>query len=696
MVTPTATIAGQSAAVISTGGNSYNASFTMTDSQSDGTVSFSINFIDAAGNSGIAVTSTTDSSSVTFDKSAPTLSVVSISSNNANSTIATIGDQINISLTANESLLSDPVVAIAGHATTVSGSGGNSYNATYTMVSNDTEGIVSFTINFTDAAGNAGTQVTSTTDSSSVYKTLPPVITITNPENNSINRTGYVNVTATLDKNGKAAYLNWNGLNYSMMPNTSQPEGTVFYKNMTGLLSQNYSLKVYANDSNGLVNISETRIVEVNRTIIDTTIGEFINHTTHVVNSTIEIIAPSGNVTVTILNGTNASINGEHLTWISIDSPGELNSTFKANLGSGHVFVGENLSLGPGGALFNPDIQIRFNYTGAQLSAAGISASELRIKFYNVTSNTWVELTPYFLNATGHYIIANVSHFSTFALIGVPAPIYNPPSSGSGGGSSGGGGGGGASGENTSNIEVIEKYDLQISKDVTTSYRFNDPKNPIMFVNIIGNTSFGVITTSIEVLKTTSTLVKISPEGLIYKNANIWVGTSGYATPKNIKQALIKFKVDNSWMSSNTISGTDIKLLRWNGKEWEILETNEINKDSSYTYFEAKTYNFSPFSIVGMKSESAKVSDPGVTTPEVKQTHAAVTNIPEKETSNNYIYLNAGLIVFIILVLIAVQRISKDGQAKNADKVKDKDSGSNAENEGENTNSDKNLKDMIK
>lgn len=41
-------------------------------------------------------------------------------------------------------------------------------------------------------------------------------------------------------------------------------------------------------------------------------------------------------------------------------------------------------------------------------------------------------------------------------------------------GNSGGGGSGGASGEKTSNIEVIEKYDLHISKDVLTSYRFND------------------------------------------------------------------------------------------------------------------------------------------------------------------------------------------------------------------------------
>ncbi|MDL5503938.1 MAG: PGF-pre-PGF domain-containing protein, partial [Candidatus Methanoperedens sp.] len=103
--------------------------------------------------------------------------------------------------------------------------------------------------------------------------------------------------------------------------------------------------------------------------------------------------------------------------------------------------------------------------------------------------------------------------------------------SGSSGGGGGGGGGGGRSGENVSNIEVIEKYDLQISKDALTAYRFTDKKNPIMYVNITGNTTLGIITTSVEVLKNTSTLVSFPPEGLVYKNANIWVGGAGFATP---------------------------------------------------------------------------------------------------------------------------------------------------------------------
>ena len=177
--------------------------------------------------------------------------------------------------------------------------------------------------------------------------------------------------------------------------------------------------------------------------------------------------------------------------------------------------------------------------------------------------------------------------------------------------SSGGAGGeeegGGSSGENTSNIELIEKYDLQISKDVTTSYRFTHVKNPIMFVNITGNTSLGIITASEEVLKSTSTLVKTPPGGLVYKNINIWVGTSGFATPKNIKEALIKFRVDNNWMSANSVTSSDIILVKWNGNSWIELETRVLSKDDTNTFFEGKTNAFSPFAIT-VKTDGVKSS----------------------------------------------------------------------------------------
>ncbi|VVB54521.1 Immunoglobulin domain protein [uncultured archaeon] len=497
-------------------------------------------------------------------------------------------------------------------------------SATYTIPSTAlSDSGSTFRVNITNAAGS----ITSNEVTLIVVQRL--LINIESPADGSIDTTGNVDVIVTLSRQG-IAILNWEGLNQSMIQ-----QGTSFYVNKTGLLSGNYNFRVYASDSNGISNISESRSITVDRNV-SLSFEDIIDTTTFITNSTRSITSPGGNVAVTIFNNTNASVNNSAVTSISIDSLAKINSTFVANLGSDKL-IGENITLGPEGAIFNPDIQIRFNYSGAQLTAAGIgSVSQLRIKFYNKTTNSWDVLTPYTLyqNGSDGYLIANASHFSTFALIGVPASstggtkCCTDSNSGSGGSSSsiGGGGGGGSSGEDYTNIEMIEKYDMQISKDVLTSYRFTHAKNPVMFVNITGNTSLGIITASIEGLKNTSTLVKVSPEGLVYRNANIWVGTAGFASPKNIKEALIKFRIDNAWMSTNGVSASDIVLMKWDGKSWIKLETKVLSKDDTNSYFEGKTNAFSEFAIV---AKTAPIAKPAVTTTPAETPKITATGSPE-------------------------------------------------------------------
>ncbi|WP_159439859.1 Ig-like domain-containing protein [Pontibacter lucknowensis] len=68
----TVLIAGNAATVVNVSGSEYRATYTMTAASNEGNVPFSINFSDLAGNAGAAVSATTNSSSVTFDKTAPT------------------------------------------------------------------------------------------------------------------------------------------------------------------------------------------------------------------------------------------------------------------------------------------------------------------------------------------------------------------------------------------------------------------------------------------------------------------------------------------------------------------------------------------------------------------------------------------------------------------------------------------------
>jgi len=76
---------------------------------------------------------------------------------------------------------------------------------------------------------------------------------------------------------------------------------------------------------------------------------------------------------------------------------------------------------------------------------------------------------------------------------------------------------------------------------------------------------------------------------------------SGFAIPKNIKEAVIMFRVENSWIGKNNLRSSDINFAGWDGSKWIILETSEKTNDSTYTYFEAYTNSFSPFAITAEK-----------------------------------------------------------------------------------------------
>jgi PGF-pre-PGF domain-containing protein len=187
--------------------------------------------------------------------------------------------------------------------------------------------------------------------------------------------------------------------------------------------------------------------------------------------------------------------------------------------------------------------------------------------------------------------------------IPTPKPIDQTQTYGmASGGASGGGGSGGASGENYTNIEFTEKYDKFIFKDVTTSYSFRKIENPIAYVNITGNTNSIEITTVVEGLYDTSTLVQIPSPGLVYKNINIWVGTFGYATPKNIQHAEIVFKVPLAWMEENKIDPDSIVMMGYD-TDWQSLPTTKIGVYEDGIIYEASTIGFYPFAITGKKAE---------------------------------------------------------------------------------------------
>ena len=278
-----------------------------------------------------------------------------------------------------------------------------------------------------------------------------------------------------------------------------------------------------------------------------------------------------------------------------------------------------------------------------------LSTTNLAVGSYSATA---------YLN-TGNSAKTNFA--SSSASFTVAAASSSDGSSGSG--SSGGGGGGGTSAENYSNIVVKEKYDLHIFRDKITSYRFKNASNPIMYVNITGNVNAGETTISVEVLRSGSTIVKIAAPGIVYKNANIWVGTSGFATSKNIKAAAIGFKVDNSWLTANGLSSSDVKLLKWDGSQWIPLETTQKEKSDAYTFYEGKTTSFSPFAISAKVSEITSGQKPEVTQPGTPPTETSTVSTTETtkppSTSTETYLLIALAIVLIVIIAVTLNFLKK-------------------------------------
>lgn len=110
--------------------------------------------------------------SLTPDTTAPTLSTVTIESDNVDTEVANVGDEVTVTIVASE-FLRTPVITIGGQAATVTqGADKKNWTAAYVMTEDDTEGVLPFTVDFQDIGGRAGTQVTATTDLSEVTFTI--------------------------------------------------------------------------------------------------------------------------------------------------------------------------------------------------------------------------------------------------------------------------------------------------------------------------------------------------------------------------------------------------------------------------------------------------------------------------------------------------------------------------------------------
>ncbi|AGB48832.1 hypothetical protein Metho_0567 [Methanomethylovorans hollandica DSM 15978] len=163
--------------------------------------------------------------------------------------------------------------------------------------------------------------------------------------------------------------------------------------------------------------------------------------------------------------------------------------------------------------------------------------------------------------------------------------------------SSSGGGGGAGSAEDFENVVLKDAATVYLMMDSNATYEFIEQYNPIQAVSFYSLKNSGEVTSTIEVLYNRSKFASSDVEGLVYKYVNIWVGKSGFATEGNIKDPMVQFRVNNSWIEETGVNPASIRLQRYDGTAWEVLPTVFKANTTSYVIFEAQTPGFSPFAI---------------------------------------------------------------------------------------------------
>ncbi|MEY2365595.1 S-layer homology domain-containing protein [Lysinibacillus capsici] len=199
---PIITISGK-AAIVTGASTNWQATYVIDNGDLEGIAPFTINFKDLLGNSAIEVTDVTDGSYVIVDSVKPTVKKVTMASNNANPTVAKVDDVITIDFETSEDIQS-PNVSILGQTANVNDKGdgdAKTWQASYTLKSIDSDGPISFTIDFQDIAGNEGLQVTEISSGTIViFDKISPEITTYFPAHQAINVQPVDNLVLTFDE----------------------------------------------------------------------------------------------------------------------------------------------------------------------------------------------------------------------------------------------------------------------------------------------------------------------------------------------------------------------------------------------------------------------------------------------------------------------------------------------------------------
>ena len=306
-------------------GTTASANVTVDENSTEGVVSFNITAFDLAGNSLTVNQTQLDSSNLTIDQTNPTLSNLTIYSNNHNTSLATLGNTLNITITANENLSSANITLL--NATYAMSITGVVANASVIVNATHADGKVEFNITAFDLAGNSLTvnQTQLKSPNITIDENVPGVTNLTlysNNSNSSLARAGdlinitleaseqiynatlqILNTTINMTESNNTAYAN-----ISVLQNS--PNGPVAF-NITAYDIAGNEFNVTQDDASANVIIDTTNPALSNLTIYSNNSRTDYAMAGHLLNITITANEALKDANITILDSTYVmSVNG--------------------------------------------------------------------------------------------------------------------------------------------------------------------------------------------------------------------------------------------------------------------------------------------------------------------------------------------------------------------------------------------------
>mgnify|MGYP000849090319 CR=1 FL=1 len=182
------------------------------------------------------------------------------------------------------------------------------------------------------------------------------------------------------------------------------------------------------------------------------------------------------------------------------------------------------------------------------------------------------------------------------------------------------------------NVESEEISETFITDDKEVKFDFERNETCVAYLTFNSKKTVGKTTAVVEMLKANSSLVSEPLSDEVYRYFNIWIGDGEYATPANIENPVVCFKVEKSWLEDKNINWNSIKLNTYSAGEWKELPVNLTGEDNNFLYFTAQPLEFPFFAITG-KSEGGIVGGSADSQP--SGSDARGFNVENSGTINN-------------------------------------------------------------